>query len=154
MKNAIIVVCVCIIAGQAIYCHIKIADWQYAMQGWQAAVDDRDTALAECRMHLTPEPTKTPTLVPTPVTSESTYEQDTMALTMAKEFVLKHVKYPSSTKFPMFHIDRERLSNGKYRITGKVDTPNDYGATLRYSYEVVLHKEGEYWYADSINVHQ
>lgn len=74
------------------------------------------------------------------------------AIAMAKEFVKKNLTYPESAKFPLFQVDNEDLGGNRFKVSGKVDAKNGFGAELRYNYTVVLYKKGEYWHAETVDI--
>lgn len=78
-----------------------------------------------------------------------------MAYTMAREFVKKRLKAPSTAKWPGLMDGRgtiQRLDQNTYSVRSWVDSQNGFGAQIRTNYFAVLREEGEEWKLISLNI--
>jgi hypothetical protein len=66
------------------------------------------------------------------------------AYTMAKEFVIKQLRAPSTAVFPGFNnegVKADSIDTCKFRIVGFVDAQNGFGAQIRSTYSMDLSYE-------------
>jgi hypothetical protein len=72
----------------------------------------------------------------------------------AQVAVLDHLKCPSTARFLMDDTILPTGTPGEYKVMGHVDSQNSFGAMLRSSYAVTLHKAGvDHWVATSVDIH-
>ena len=75
------------------------------------------------------------------------------AFVWAQTFVSRELKSPSTAQYP---VQKDaaitKLDDGKYKIESFVDAQNSFGAMLRKSFVVIMHKSNDKWYCDYLEI--
>jgi hypothetical protein len=75
------------------------------------------------------------------------------AFAYAQTFVKRELKSPSTAQFS---IQKDavitKLDDGKYKVESFVDAQNSFGAMLRKSFIVIMHKNDDNWYCDYLEI--
>lgn len=72
---------------------------------------------------------------------------------MAKEFVEKSLKAPSTAKFQStYDFAASQEKNGNWKVYGYVDAQNSFGAMLRNKFLVTMKKKGDQWFLVDLNM--
>jgi hypothetical protein len=76
------------------------------------------------------------------------------AWTMAQSFVERHLKAPSTAKYPWGYSDRVKsLGGGRYLVNAYVDSQNSFGAQLRSNFTATLrHAGGDSWVCEYLEI--
>jgi hypothetical protein len=70
----------------------------------------------------------------------------------SKKFVERQLKAPSTAKFCDYDEASVSTADGSFVVTGWVDAQNSFGAMIRNGYVCKLHKAGDTWHLDDINL--
>ncbi|HSW65177.1 MAG TPA: hypothetical protein VLH56_17995 [Dissulfurispiraceae bacterium] len=75
------------------------------------------------------------------------------AYVMAETFVKRQLRAPATAKFaPFREAIVSDLGDGRFFIAAYVDAENAFGALIRTPFQATLRREGDMWYAESVEM--